>query len=198
MAEITKEGVDPSNNNGVSGEPVVEPTLTEEQLADMEVVDKDHYVNQQKRAKKAETALKESKERNAEMEAKIATLQGTKPVAVPPVKETQTSTDFDRVLEFQGKTRDLTSDEISRLTTEAAELGVPTEKYLGTSAWNSSLSLFRNDTAEQQKTLKQTTRVPIYKDKTYKETIANPESSKEDRHEAMRRKLSDAITRNRK
>jgi len=177
MDNENKENLDALNQDGGSNEAEKFVPLTEEELEEMEVVEKDAYLkansyalNQKKRAEKAEALLKEMKGSKPQEEKKPEPVKGD---------------DFTRIAKISSMMKNLEEDEIERLTLEAQELGVSPEKYISSNSWKASLTQFRNEKKEENKTPTPSSRVAVYKGKSFGEVVKDDKASKEDKQKAF-------------
>jgi len=182
MGNQNNGNLDALNQDGSSNEADKFVPLTEEELADMEVVEKDAYLkansyalNQRKRAEKAEALLKEMKENKPKEEGK---------------PKEDNSDDFSRIAKISSLIKNLDDEEIERLNLEAQELGVSAEKYVSSTSWKASLTQFRNEKKEENKTPNPSNRVAVFQGKTYNEVVNDPKLSKDDKQKAFEAKLA--------
>lgn len=179
MENINEENLDASVQDGSSNEADKFVPLTEEALDEMEVVEKDDYMksksyadNQRKRAEKAEALIKEMKAGKPEV----------KPVVETPKED---SDEFSKFAKYSSMVKDLDTDEIEHLTLQAQDLGVSPEKFVSSTSGKASLDSFRNTRKEENKTPSPSSRVAVYKGKSFDEVAKDEKSSKEDKQKAF-------------
>ena len=150
--------------------------LTDEELEDAESVEKSAYINQRTRAEKSEAESKtlgdENKTLKEQLEAKDKPEKSDKGLS------------FSDVAKISTEIKDMTSEELELLNLEAQKLEVEPDKFIKSDAWKAYLTKHRSDEAEKNKTPNASDRVVVHDNKSYKEIMSNPESSKEDKQKA--------------
>jgi len=105
------------------------------------------------------------------------------------VKKTPDVNPFDSLVEIQTALRDLNTDEISELKSEAGLLGVDPIKYIKSKAGQAHLKELRGSQKSNDATPAPSNKVPTFNGKTVDDVLKDPKASSEDKQKAFEAKL---------
>lgn len=105
------------------------------------------------------------------------------------VKKTQDVNPFDSLVEIQTALRDLNTDEISELKSEAGLLGVDPIKYIKSKAGQAHLKEIRGSQKSNDTTPTPSNKVPTFNGKTVDDVLKDPKASSEDKQKAFEAKV---------
>ncbi len=159
--------------------------LSDEELEDVETVEKDAYINQRTRAEKSEAENKTLKEELEEVKEAGKEKDPEKKKDDKKDAEKEEGLSFSDVMQISAETKDLTSEEMELLNLEAQKLGVKPEKFIKSDTWKAYLTTQRATEAEKNKTPNASARVVVHDNKTFNEIMSNPEVSKDDQQKGF-------------
>lgn len=158
--------------------------LSDEDLEDVETVEKDAYINQRTRAEKSEAENKTLKEDLEKAKGEAGKEKETEEKK-DDKKDEEEGLSFSDVMQISAETKDLTSEEMELLNLEAQKLGVKPEKFIKSDTWKAYLTTQRETEAEKNKTPNASARVVVHDNKTFSEIMSNPEVSKDDQQKGF-------------
>ena len=133
------------------------------------------FLDQQKRAEKAEAEAKDLKSR----------LEGLQREEKPELPEREAPNQFDTLADNLSVLKPLETDEIEELRTEARSLGVDPIKFAQSKAWQAHLETLRANKQSEARTPEPSHRTAVFDGKTYADVVADESTTPETRQKAF-------------
>lgn len=130
------------------------------------------FLDQQKRAEKAEAEAKALREQ----------LESQK---TPDLPKRDVASDFDALADNLSVLKPLDNDEVEELRTQAKDLGVDPIKFAQSKAWKAHLDSLRATKKAEDNTPNPSFRTAVFEGKSFNEVISDPNASQETRQKAF-------------